>query len=317
MKRKRVWRVTSLTVAGALLAGTGAFAVKGAATRAGSTPLRGKIAFEGWPDEQEGAIFVASADGRHLRRETPFGAASPTWSPDGKRIAFAGILNSGPGSGGPYIYIKSIAGKRIRRIAVGGEPNWDPDGGRLVYSVGYFSSGKIATVGLAGRHKHVFRLGVQAVFPDWSPDGRRIVFAGYKKATGSPSDIYVVNADGTHVHRLTKTATATDESYEAHWSADGSKIFFVWSKDNDVSQAFYEMDPDGGRLRRLAQIPPPSALGGELRKGTSSWSVNGRIVMYCDGGGRIVALRIGQPKPRVVRMKRHLVCESLDWHTSR
>ena len=56
---------------------------------------------------------------------------------------------------------------------------------------------------------------------DWSPDGRQLVFQG-----GSDSasyGIYVANADGTGLRRL----TAADWSWNLAWSPDGSKIAFV------------------------------------------------------------------------------------------
>ena len=45
-------------------------------------------------------------------------------------------------------------------------------------------------------------------FPDWSPDGKKIVFNGIPKGSPDGADIYVINADGTGLTRLT-----TDPAY--------------------------------------------------------------------------------------------------------
>jgi hypothetical protein len=75
----------------------------------------------------------------------------------------------------------------------------------------------------------------------WSPDGRRIAFAGFTEVTNGDnsgmyrSAIYVVNADGSDLRRL--TARSGDDSSTFSWSPDGHYIA-------------YDGSPDG--------VPPPS-----------------------------------------------------------
>src|SRR2546428_1317127 len=57
--------------------------------------------------------------------------------------------------------------------------------------------------------------------PSWSPDGKELVFTGYD---GGISDLFVVNADGTNLHRLTNDKYA---DLEPSWSPDGKTIAFV------------------------------------------------------------------------------------------
>lgn len=57
--------------------------------------------------------------------------------------------------------------------------------------------------------------------PRWSPDGTQIVFQRFASSSIA-SDIYVMNADGTDVQRLTQLGTA----FQPAWSPDGSKIVF-------------------------------------------------------------------------------------------
>jgi hypothetical protein len=48
--------------------------------------------------------------------------------------------------------------------------------------------------------------------PAWSPDGKRIVFVHTAARRGSSPDLYVMNADGTGLKRLTRTARTAEWS---------------------------------------------------------------------------------------------------------
>ncbi len=58
--------------------------------------------------------------------------------------------------------------------------------------------------------------------PRWSPDGRWIAFDSPQGQDGHP-DIYVIDADGGQLRRL--TPPASDESVPS-WSRDGKWIYF-------------------------------------------------------------------------------------------
>ena len=60
------------------------------------------------------------------------------------------------------------------------------------------------------------------ISPVWSPDGSRIAFVG---ASEEGFDLYVMNADGTDITRLTDLPG--DETQPA-WSPDGDRIAYSW-----------------------------------------------------------------------------------------
>ena len=62
--------------------------------------------------------------------------------------------------------------------------------------------------------------------PAWSPDGRRIAFRRYDGQLGSigNSDLFVVNADGSGLRRLTRGA---ENLRWFAWSPDGRTIAFL------------------------------------------------------------------------------------------
>src|SRR5438270_7896111 len=57
--------------------------------------------------------------------------------------------------------------------------------------------------------------------PSWSPDGKELVFSGYD---GGISDLFVVNADGSGLHRLTNDKYA---DLQPSWAPDGKTIAFA------------------------------------------------------------------------------------------
>ena len=83
--------------------------------------------------------------------------------------------------------------------------------------------------------------------PAWSPDGRRIAFRRYDGKLGSAgnSDLFVVNADGSGLRRLTRHA---ENVRWFAWSPDGRTIAFL--RNGEV----YIVKADGRGERRLTQL---------------------------------------------------------------
>ena len=126
-------------------------------------------------------------------------STAPAWSPDGRRILFAGS----PGLGG-RVSVVNADGSGERTLAKGGHAAWSPDGRRIVF---------VSTPG--GRRGDVYVMNADGSArrnltpspsfdrsPVWSPDGRRIAFVSRRDGN---SEVYVVNADGSRQRRLTRT----------------------------------------------------------------------------------------------------------------
>lgn len=77
----------------------------------------------------------------------------------------------------------------------------------------------------------------------WSPDGTRIAFSA---TVDGNADIYVMDADGKNVTRLT---TAPESDTEPDWSPDGGTIAFTSARDGATQ--VWAMNADGSGARSL------------------------------------------------------------------
>jgi Tol biopolymer transport system component len=117
------------------------------------------------------AVYVMTADGTGARQLTAdeFGAFAPDWSPGGKEVALANNCCVNENSD---IFVMGANGKGVRQLTQGFDNNTDPS---------------------------------------WSPDGQKIVFdhgvVDFTTEEFFPTDLYVMNSDGTGLTQLTSTPT--------------------------------------------------------------------------------------------------------------
>ena len=87
----------------------------------------------------------------------------------------------------------------------------------------------------------------EANHPSWSPDGSRLAFDVQEDAD---TEIYVVDADGSNLSRLTSTA---GWNFMPAWSPDGSKIAYVHASESNHD--IWLMDANGSNPVRLTHGP--------------------------------------------------------------
>lgn len=111
-----------------------------------------------------------NADGSDVRRLTSNEAndSVPTWSPDGKQIAFTSSRESGTA------YVVNADGTEESSLAIHGRPvAWSPDGQSLLIE----NDGQLVLTGADGRNpKELTQEGIPALDGEYSPDGKAVFY---------------------------------------------------------------------------------------------------------------------------------------------
>jgi Tol biopolymer transport system component len=135
----------------------------------------------------------------------------PAWSPAGDRIAFVKTTGDEPGTGTVEIAVVDDNGREMRQLAdvefVPNDLTWSPDGRTIAYSslhgeihlIDTDGGGPRRSVNIVDQGYKLFPLGMNL---DWSPDGRRLIFTAADESSRGPA-IYIMNADGTGIRRMT------------------------------------------------------------------------------------------------------------------
>ena len=119
--------------------------------------------------------------------------------------------------------------------------------------------------------------------PDVSPDGTRIAF---QRSGPPPDEIWVVDADGTDLRRLTGSKTGCQilvgfcDTAPA-WSPDGTRLAFSRGSGRVVDGlaqriSIMVMDANGTHVRRVTQLTKP-AQGEDY---SPQWSPDGRFIVF-------------------------------------
>jgi len=163
-------------------------------------------------------IYVRNADGTGVTRlsgVTPLEFDEhPTWSPDATKIAFSSVL----GGGRPQIYEMNADGTGVTRLttdmADDFEPAWSPDGAKIAFTSDLSGNDQIYVMNAAGGGMPVRLTATSAreTTPAWSPDDSRIAFQSDRDTPAGNFNvkIFMMNADGTGVVRLTGDFTRND-----------------------------------------------------------------------------------------------------------
>lgn len=199
-----------------------------------------------------GGIFLMDASGESVRLLSAIGA-NPTWSPDGRELAYATQQTRFPEGRQPgEIWTVNIVTGEQRLLAAvdASQPTWSPHGHRIAYWGVHQGSSRrdIWTVPTTGGPP-------MAVTDDefldwnpvWSPDGKQLYFASDR---GGSMNLWRVAMDEVTGHVLGAPEPVTTPSpYAAHisFARDGKRIAYahVLSRSNLQRVAF---DPDSGTL---------------------------------------------------------------------
>jgi dipeptidyl aminopeptidase/acylaminoacyl peptidase len=203
-----------------------------------------------------GEIRIAAADGSRFR--TLARGDTPSWSPDGRSIAFASARVPGNGLD---IYVMNADGSDQRRLVAhpggGGDypintaddfaPAWSPAGWGIAFTTNRDGNEEIYSMDPIGhRVQRLTNTPAADRDPAWSPDAQFIAFVSDRDGN---EEIYTLSAR----RELVRVTRDPRPDRAPSWSPDGRHIVFESLRDGNWE--LYEITAAGTGVRRLTNDP--------------------------------------------------------------
>jgi TolB protein len=185
-------------------------------------------------------IFVRRTDGSTVQlTRNRVVDDSAVWSPDGKRLAFLREHR-----GGLALFVMDAGGTDVRRLTTP-VPKDGPQMSR-------------------------------DMTPAWSPEGATIAFASDRASF--ETEIWRIDADGTGLRRLTRTAEHVTDVAPS-WTPDGRWIYFSSTRVSFFNPEVFRMRPDGTGVQRITRTE------NHVDDGAPDVSPDGRTIVFMSTRG--------------------------------
>jgi Tol biopolymer transport system component len=197
-------------------------------------------------------VSIGSGETAPLFQDSQILGYSPSWSPDGGRLAaFDGNV------GGIRVLDIRTGGQQVLESQLGQVGEWSPDGSRMLFGVMRLAAeGTYVEVLLADlvTRELTVAIGAEAGYADagipaWSPDGQWIV-VGVRRGPNSPArELWLMRPDGSEASAVANEAGFTYGGYS--WDPGGTMVVFqrfplgtaearpevlVWDRDRQSTQ---------------------------------------------------------------------------------
>ena len=211
-------------------------------------------------------LEVSDQDGGnpHPLLNSPEPIMSPSWSPDGRQLAYVSFENR---RASIYLQDVTTGARRVLSAAPGinGAPAWSPNGRQLALVLSKSGAPNIYTLDVGSERltqmTHDFYINTE---PAWSPDGKSLLFTSNR--SGGPQ-LYQLNLKSGAVSRL-----SYDGNYNARgsYTRDGGHVVMIHKSLGVYSIAILNLDT--GTLKTLSGVGQDS--------GSPSVAPNGTMILY-------------------------------------
>ncbi|MGE6360008.1 translocation protein TolB [Psychrobacter glacincola] len=226
--------------------------------------------------EKVSRLKVMDADGENAKTITEVTGSifSPTWSPDGNRIAYSVQRDKSY----PVIYVQSVSGGGATPLTPfpgsNLSPSFSPDGSKILFSSSFEGSADIYEMSASGgQPRRLINWPSSEVQPSYAPDGKSFVFVSDKTGFNKPQ-IYRYEFGSGRTTKVSSSGYATSPQF----SNDGSQIAFLSGRSAAIMNS-------GGAVT--------TNLGNTGIDEAPSFSPNGKRVVYASkqGGKGVLTIK--------------------------
>jgi tricorn protease len=206
--------------------------------------------------EARGEIFTVPAekgDVRDLTKTPGVAERDPSWSPDGKQIAY---FSDEPGEYELHLHNQSGLGT-VTKIPLGNppaffyEPVWSPDSKKIAYTDNRF---KVWYIDLEKKQPveidtDTYQTPFRDLSPAWSPDNKWIAYN--KILRNHLRAVFVYSLESGKSTQITDGLSDADY---AQWDKNGKYLYFTASTNRGLSTAWLDMSSIDRKVSRSAYV---------------------------------------------------------------
>lgn len=214
-------------------------------------------------------LAIADADGYNEKiiYSSPQPLMSPSWSPDGTRLAYVSFIN-----GRPEIYVQNIFSAKKEKIAsfkgLNNAPRWSPDGRNLALTLSKDGNPEIYILNINSRKlSRVTKNYAIDTEPEWLPKSEGLIFTSDRG--GSPQ-LYEIKLKNNRVASRSRRITF-EGNYNSRpsVSVDGRYVAMVHRTQGQFRIAVLERSTQNFRVLTKGQLDE-----------SPSFAPNGRMIIF-------------------------------------